>query len=163
MYQVGLRQVTALDAGWIYDACQDSEIQRWTLVPRPYLLNHAEDFASGGGIIEAQRWAICDKAFPDRGLGIISIHRIEDKNAEIGYWVAPWARGERVCSRAVAEVITWSRLNTHAESVSAKIAETNIVSQRVVLAAGFLAAESTADLLPDGGGKVPGIVFRRTI
>lgn len=163
MYQVGLRPVTALDAGWIFDACQDSEIQRWTLVPRPYLLDHAEEFASGGGIIEAQRWAICDRTAPERGLGVISIHRIEDRNAEIGYWVAPWARGERVCARAVTEVISWSRLNTQAVSVSAKIASTNVASQRVVLAAGFLVAEQTSEFLPDGEVKVPGIVFRRAI
>ena len=39
-----LRELQIDDAEWIYRACQDSEIQRWTTVPRPYSRDHAESF-----------------------------------------------------------------------------------------------------------------------
>lgn len=45
---VRLRSLRDDDADWIFDACQDAEIQRWTLVPRPYLREHAESFVDHG-------------------------------------------------------------------------------------------------------------------
>ena len=39
-----LRPIAPDDAQAIYTACQDPAIQRWTTVPSPYLLEHAEFF-----------------------------------------------------------------------------------------------------------------------
>ena len=40
-----LRPLAADDADWIFEACQDSEIQKWTQIPRPYTREHAVSFA----------------------------------------------------------------------------------------------------------------------
>ena len=163
MVDIALRRLLPSDASWIYDACQDTEIQRWTLVPRPYLIEHAKEFCSGGGPEEIQRWAIADQSDHSRGLGVISVHRIVDGVAELGYWVAPWGRGSRVCSRAVIDVVAWLEGFASNVAVTAKIASTNIASQRVVARAGFSAAGPTEELLPDGEAKAPGIIFRREL
>ena len=50
-----------------------------------------------------------------------------------------------------------------ASVVTARVASTNIASQRVMIKSGFEAVGDTSELLPDGELKVPGIVFRREI
>jgi len=56
-----IREPLLADAEWITQACQDSEIQRWTLVPRPYKREHALGFIENK-INEAHRWVIEDQA-----------------------------------------------------------------------------------------------------
>ena len=51
------RDPTLDDVDWITEACQDSEILRWTVVPRPYTKDHARSFvADHAGELHA--WAI---------------------------------------------------------------------------------------------------------
>ena len=42
-----LRALKPTDATWIFEACQDEQIQYWTTVPKPYLMEHAFGFANG--------------------------------------------------------------------------------------------------------------------
>ena len=44
---ITLLAVEPTDAEWIFEACQDAAIQRWTRVPRPYLRSHADEFVAG--------------------------------------------------------------------------------------------------------------------
>ena len=163
MFDIVLREVANTDAQWIFKACQDREIQRWTTVPRPYLMEHAEGFCRGEGVAERFRWAIWEKDLTGVGLGLISVHKIEDHVAELGYWIAPWARGLGVCTRAVNEVASWLTYVNDVAAVTARIAETNSASQKVVTRAGFSVVGPTDDLLPDGDSKVPGLIFRREL
>lgn len=55
-----LRDLSPADAPWIHEACQDAEIQRWTLVPRPYTRAHADDFVVNGAG-EKRVWVVCDE------------------------------------------------------------------------------------------------------
>ena len=84
-----LRELQSSDAQWIFDACQDGEIQYWTTVPRPCLIEHAQSFANGE-FPEYKIWVIenCE----GEPVGVISIHTVDDDGiAEIGYWIAPGA------------------------------------------------------------------------
>lgn len=131
---VRLRELRVDDAEWIYDACQDAEIQRWTLVPRPYLREHADSFvATGAG--EFRNWVIVS-AEP-RPVGMISVHSIESGEASIGYWVAPWGRGVGAASAALRLVIDELRDMSGVTAVTANIAEGNTASLRTVEACGF--------------------------
>ena len=160
MTSIRLRLLRSDDAQWIYRACQDHDIQRWTLVPRPYELEHARSFVdSGAG--EFMRFAIEDE---DQGepYGLISIHGIDSvtKIADIGYWVAPWSRGRRIGSLAVQLLIDLARNETDANFLTANIASENLASQAVVIRAGFALSgqqlgPATVDLQP-----VPTVVFR---
>lgn len=163
MVEVVLGAVEVSDAQWIFDACQDPHIQRWTTVPRPYLIEHAKGFCDGEGITERVRWTMRDPSNTDRGLGVISIHSISDGIAEIGYWVAPWARGEGVCTSAVNHLVDYARGLSEVDAITARVASTNFASQRVMIKSGFSPVGETIELLPDGDLKVPGIVFRNDL
>ncbi|MDO5671830.1 MAG: GNAT family N-acetyltransferase [Actinomycetaceae bacterium] len=92
-------------------ACQDPEIQRWTTVPYPYGLPDAEHFveeicpklwADG-----SPTWAIHANLDADERqlVGVVGLTRKNADTAEIGYWLAPEARGKRLMSRAVSMVL----------------------------------------------------------
>lgn len=97
------------DVDALYEACQDADIQRYTTVPSPYLREHAVAFIDtvaeqwGRGV--ALTWAI---RRDERLIGTIGLYRLDGLGAaEIGYWVAPPARGEGVLREAAAAVIEW--------------------------------------------------------
>lgn len=97
-----LREVSSGDVDWIFEACQDREIQRWTRVPRPYTLDHASDFVSAP-TSEFARWVIQSVA-SDEPVGVISIHDIELDRASIGYWMSPVHRGRGYVVEAIGLV-----------------------------------------------------------
>lgn len=97
------------DIDVITAACQDAEIGEWVSIPAPYERKHAEWFLqnlvrpgweSGRDLV----WSIRDPA-DDRLLGMIGLHGVADRSAELGYWAAPWARGRGAMTRAVALVV----------------------------------------------------------
>src|SRR5690606_28185365 len=101
------------DAQAVYLACQDPEIQRWTTVPSPYRLEHAEHFVTSHN---DKAWAegtgapfgVFDPKTDELlgSSGFISL-RADLGEGEIGYWVAPWARGHSVATRAARAVARW--------------------------------------------------------
>ena len=154
-----LRDLSPADAAWIHEACQDSEIQRWTLVPRPYLRTHAESFVIDGAG-DRRVWVV-ERDSDARAVGVISVHSVTDGVADIGYWIAPWGRREGAGSNAVSllcdEVATWSGV----KSAVARIASTNVASQSTVRRAGFTAdASCDAGTCPDGDRQVDAVTFR---
>ena len=156
------RTPTLDDVDWITEACQDPEILRWTLVPRPYTTDHARSFvADHAGEIIA--WAIFEDG-ASRGVGMLGVHHIVDGVASIGYWIAPWARRRGAATAAVKfacqELTTWEAV----QIVSASIAETNIASRSVATRAGLRFTRSDAtDTCPDGENQVPQVVFTRSL
>jgi RimJ/RimL family protein N-acetyltransferase len=145
------------DAEWIFEACQDADIQRWTLVPRPYLREHAESFVREG-VGELSTWAIVDDD-DARPVGMISIHSIADGVASIGYWVAPWGRGRGAASAAVRRVIEMARA-MGARAVTADIAEANVASRRTVERCGFTVASIEPLVCRDNGVAVNSLRYR---
>ena len=106
------------DAGQIYAACQDAEIQRWTAVPSPYSRADAEMFATdlvptGWSTGHSAILGVFDRG-GDRLLAMIGLHDIEEREAaqggraELGYWCAPWARGKGVVTDAGRLVCRWA-------------------------------------------------------
>jgi RimJ/RimL family protein N-acetyltransferase len=108
-----LRPWRPADADAVYRACQDSEIQRWTSIPRPYLREHAESFVT---TYTKQTWSagtaaplgVFDAATGEMlgSNGLIGLH-LDYRAAEVGYWVAPWARRRGVATNATRAVARW--------------------------------------------------------
>lgn len=101
---VVLRRWRTEDAAAVTVACQDPEISRWIpVIPLPYGLGDAVEFLAEA----ADEWRIgSSRAFAivdahDRLLGAVTLHGPEGHLAEIGYWLAPDARGRGVATRAV--------------------------------------------------------------
>lgn len=102
------------DAEDVFRACQDPLIQRWTMVPVPYLREHAEDFT---GAFTRAAWAARSAAplgvFDARtgellgSAGLVALD-LRNRDGELGTWVAPWARGRRVAERAGRAVAHWA-------------------------------------------------------
>jgi RimJ/RimL family protein N-acetyltransferase len=134
---VTLRALRESDLPVVIEACQDPSISRYTLVPSPY------------GEAEARAWLaeetpkaakiVIADAGSDRLLGATGVRRRFDdpELAEVGYWLAAWARGRGVMTRAVRLLARWSfdsqgiaRLQLHTEPE-------NVASQRVAERAGF--------------------------
>ncbi len=110
-----LRPWRAEDAEAVFQACQDAQIQRWTMVPRPYRMQDAVGFVTQR---TEQEWAagtgaplgVFDQA---SGMllgatGLVSLDRTAGVG-EIGYWTAPWARGQGVAADAARAVVRFGQ------------------------------------------------------
>ncbi|RUR01379.1 GNAT family N-acetyltransferase [Labedella endophytica] len=107
------------DVDAITAACQDPAIQRWTTVPSPYTREDAENFVNsyvtaGWAAGTARTWAVrrrrVDVDVHVDGLelvGMVGLEGIHEGAGEIGYWLAPAARGDGLMPEAVAAVIDY--------------------------------------------------------
>jgi RimJ/RimL family protein N-acetyltransferase len=148
-----------MDAEWITQACQDIEIQRWTLVPRPYKHEHALGFIDNT-INEAHRWVI-EHQETNEPVGVIGIHSIDldTGDADIGYWIAPWGRRRGAAVYALNLVEQFALTIPSINSLSAHIAETNVASRATASRAGFVNMGSTPKPCPDGENLVPALTY----
>ena len=156
-----LRALQPHDAEWIYRACQDPDIQRWTMVPRPYTREHADSFVvDRGGELAA--YAIVTSA-SDEPIGVTGLHHVRDGVASVGYWVAPWGRGHGAAANALRVLRTLIHQNTQAHTVRALIAETNIASRRTAERAGFTLTGPDPDVCPDGANQVVALRYESAL
>ena len=137
-----LRPPTEADADDITKACQDEVILRWLPLPKPYTRANAGWFIgvygpnlreSGGGVLFVIEAA-------GRLVGAIDLKQVDwmNKVAEVGYWVAPWARGHGVASEATRALTRWAIQENGFERVELLAATGNIASQRTAEKAGFV-------------------------
>jgi RimJ/RimL family protein N-acetyltransferase len=129
------------DAEAIVAACNDRAIAEFLdMIPRPYTRSDAETY------LEACRLGWRDGANANfaiivdgRAVGSIGVRWIElDQGvAEVGYWVAPDARGKRVCTRALELVSGWVLARPGMARLQLRADEENVASKRVAENAGF--------------------------
>jgi RimJ/RimL family protein N-acetyltransferase len=134
-----LRPWQAVDAPVVLESLRDPEIALWN--PSPAL-----DLADAARWVERRAdWASGDHASlavtePQTGslLGSVSLHRIYDGGASIGYWTVRTARGRGVASRAVAAFSEWGFDQLGLERIELCHAVPNAASCRVAQRAGYL-------------------------
>lgn len=100
------------DLDRVTEFCSDPAVAGWTTVPSPYSRADAEEFVLG---LVVETWAdgkSCTWAIrlqPDGDLvGMIGLDGIRDGEAEIGFWLAPEARGQGVMTEAVSLTIDYA-------------------------------------------------------
>ena len=159
MASFGIREPILADAEWITQACQDIEIQRWTVVPRPYKHEHALGFIDNT-INEAHRWVI-EQQETNEPVGVISIHTIDldTGDADVGYWIAPWGRRRGAAVHALYLVEQFALTIPSIKFLSAHIAETNDASRATASRAGFTNMGPSAQSCPDGDTQVPALDY----
>ena len=156
-----LRPLQSSDAEWIYQACQDSEVQRWTQIPRPYTREHAKSF-----VIDQNGELLANAVINSRTgepAGVAGIHHIKDGVATVGYWIAPQARRAGAASTALKILPTIARRLDDAQIVRAIIAETNVASRATAERAGFKIARKSAEQCPDGANQTTALDYELTI
>ena len=135
---IRLRPVTPADAPAVARACDDPETARFIPgMPAPYSEAHAleylEQVAHDGG--ERLVRAVVDAASGEL-LGSIDVRIAE--TGSIGYWVAPWARGRGVATRALRLLSRWAIDEQGVERLELTTHPANAASQRVAEKAGFV-------------------------
>ncbi|WP_418606687.1 GNAT family N-acetyltransferase [Georgenia sp. SUBG003] len=96
------------DIDRVTEICVDPDIQRWTTVPSPYTRDDAVTFLTevvpAGWEQGAPTWTIRTAA-DDRLVGMVGLHEVAHGRGEIGYWIAPDARGNGYLTRAIELVL----------------------------------------------------------
>lgn len=138
-HSVVLRPLKLSDAQDLFEACQDPEIIRWTTIPSPYKLAHAEKFVSQPPEI---CWAITAVEFDDRWCGSIEarIPQGQGEPVTLGYMMAPWARGRGMMTAAVLLVQEYL-LSQGYEHLEIHVYPDNTASRRTAEKAGFVFQE----------------------
>ncbi|MFE0589729.1 GNAT family N-acetyltransferase [Micromonospora echinospora] len=139
---VRLRPYRDTDVADLVAACNDPLVRRFLSgLPSPYteadarrwITETAPAVAAGGGAA----YAVTDPE-SDRLLGAVGVDRLVPmrRQGEIGYWVAPWARGRGVATAATRALAGHAFANG-LERLELLTDGDNVASQRVALAAGF--------------------------
>ncbi|MDA8372527.1 MAG: GNAT family N-acetyltransferase [Nocardiopsaceae bacterium] len=141
-----LRTFTEGDIEDVYTGITDPDTQRWLPLPRPgapytradarewCLVLAPESRASGDG----QHWAVVETETA-MFVGSFGLTRTMWKahSTEIGYWVAPWARGRGFATEAVIAISRWALTSLGFQRVELKAAAGNTASRRVAEKSGF--------------------------
>ncbi|MEV2276787.1 GNAT family N-acetyltransferase [Nocardiopsis sp. NPDC049922] len=162
-----LRAFVEGDIDDVYAACTDPELQRWVPIPSPgtpYTREAAERWCretttllrtSGDG----QQWAMVERE-SGRLVGCIGLLRTlwPAMNTEIGYWVAPWARGRGLATEAAVAVSRWA-IDQGFQRVEIKAATDNTGSREVALRAGFTLEGVERSAMPLHAGRADLAVY----
>jgi RimJ/RimL family protein N-acetyltransferase len=160
-----LRPYRAEDAPEVALACRDELAQRWLPLPNPYTdadalawcSEIAPGFRSSGEGIE---WAAIRRS-DGQLIGSFGLKRTDWRGriSEIGYWVAPWARGEGLAVEAVEAVAQWLLREQGFERLVLRAAPGNRASQRVAEKAGFQREGVARNAGFTNDGRVDLVVF----
>jgi RimJ/RimL family protein N-acetyltransferase len=140
---ISLREWVAEDAAFLQDASRDAAIQRYSLSrSEPFTAQEAVDACELMGLAhEAEARPVGPLVIMDAetgaALGQCGIDGWSAAHvAQIGYWLAPVARGRGVATRAVVVLTDWL-FTLGASSVFLTVVADNECSLRVAQRAGF--------------------------
>jgi RimJ/RimL family protein N-acetyltransferase len=132
-----LRPPEQTDIPWIFDACQDPEVGRWTEVPHPYLAEHAVAFVENGmGAV----WSyVITRTETGELLGAIGVKSFDAAagRGEVGFWLAAEARGHGVIGTALDALEAAMAAQLGVAVVVLRIAEGNERSLAVARRGGY--------------------------
>ncbi len=157
-----LRPLTPADVDSVLEMCRDPDMQRWTTVPAPYARTDAETFVAGvpAGWADGDSLTLAIDAVDDDGnaryAGNLSLRPDGAGEADLGFGLAPWARGRGVMSRAVRMMLTWGFRALDLQVVHWKAHEGNWGSRRVAWACGFRVEGLVRGLLSARGVRYDG-------
>ncbi|GIG86079.1 GNAT family N-acetyltransferase [Plantactinospora endophytica] len=157
--ELRLRPLHEPDLEPIVQACRDPEVIRWTTVPDPYQWSDAEFFVHEHGPTVWRQgtgavFVIADES--DRYAGIMEL-RISPKDPQIGdlgFLVAPQARGRGYCPAAVVAVSAWGFTALDLARIEWRANVGNTASRRAVEKAGFTFEGTARHALNHRGTRV---------
>ena len=161
---VTLRRFRAGDAPAVARACDDAESARFLPgLPSPYTEEDARRYLEGCERLWAEGarfpFAIVDARSGDL-LGAIDV-RPGGGGSDVGYWVAPWARGRGVATRALRLAVRHAFGTLGADALELETHLDNVASQRVAEAAGFTRVAVVEADVPFRDGTTARARYRR--
>lgn len=133
--------------------CRDPEFQRWTTVPVPYHEADAHEFLKR----VAQGWQANVATFAivqnGRFSGSVDLRFDGVGGAEVGFGLAPWARGKGVMSRALRLALAWAFELPGIDVVYWRAQVGNLASRRVACRCGFRMEGTVRGLLEQRGER----------
>jgi RimJ/RimL family protein N-acetyltransferase len=148
-----LRPPLPRDVNDIVAQCRDPEFQRWTRVPVPYHQSDAEGFLKR----VAEGWranvAVFAIVYEGRFAGSVELRFDGVGGAEVGFGLAPWARGTGVMTRALRQVLAWGFEHPNIQVVYWRAQVGNWPSRRVATRCGFRMDGTVQGLLEQRGER----------
>lgn len=145
-----LRPWRAEDAEEVFRACQDPDLQHFTQVPVPYLLEHAVGFVTDA----PRQWvdgtgaqfAVTDPA-SGQLLGCMGLLEADRDGGQIGagYWTAPWGRSRGLTRRALRLATAWALGEGGFDTVVLEVELDNPRSMAVVRSVGYVPGDAPID------------------
>lgn len=139
---IRLRLRADSDTPAIVAACRDPEVARWTRVPEPYDEAAAAEWAAESGRQQESGEGlhlVVAHADTDEFLGAIGVHDVNRTagRCDIGYFLAPGARGRGVMTRAVRLLSEWVFASLPVERIEITVEPANAASRAVAERAGY--------------------------
>lgn len=155
-----LRSLEERDVEWILEASQDPDIQQLTSSGGAQTLEQARSLINGTQGDQAS-WAILASAEP---VGVITLHSVDHETevADVGYWIAPWARRQGAARAAVSLVEAELKDLPGVSTVQLTIMNSNEPSLALARTLGY--AEQNIGTCSCGTqGEVTAVIFEKQI
>ena len=139
--EVRLERVGEADVGFVSELVRDPATRSFTRAPDPPREGFAEEWTAlcvtgrAEGVRDA--FVVVDEAGARVGIAIAPRIDREGRTVELGYVVAPEARGRGVASAALQELGRWAFDELGAERLELLISVENHASQRVATRCGY--------------------------
>jgi RimJ/RimL family protein N-acetyltransferase len=155
---IRLRLRCDADIPALVKACQDPAIQRYTTVPADYGEANARDYAqmAANGLAEGREVAlVIADSESDELLGTIALRRAQNGADawDVGYFVAPWARGRGIATAAVRLLTRFGFDELGAARIELVAEPENTASTGVAERAGFRRERLIADHIEIKGSR----------
>ncbi|MER6807792.1 GNAT family N-acetyltransferase [Spirillospora sp. NPDC000708] len=153
-----LRPFVPADIPWVYEVSLDPAMQQFVQLPSPYRMEDAaffvEEIAIAGGTTGRRLELLVEETATGAPLGRVGLGLGRKGSSEIGYWVAPEARGRGVACDAVRAVCRWAFVELDLELIEWRCEVGNLASRRVAEKAGFLIEATLRKRLVHRGTRV---------
>ncbi|MGX1369623.1 RimJ/RimL family protein N-acetyltransferase [Streptomyces canus] len=141
-----LRPPAPRDTETVLAAVQDPDILRWTTIPSPYLVEHAQSFTeqlcpAGWANDTMFTWGLFLPAHLPEGeelVGMLGLTMRAPGTAEIGYWATKAHRGNGYVTEAVLAASRWACTELSIDRVEWRAEVGNHPSRAVAERAGFV-------------------------
>ncbi|MBC7462868.1 MAG: GNAT family N-acetyltransferase [Actinobacteria bacterium] len=143
--EITLRRANERDIVPIFTACQDPIIPKFTTVPSPYLMAHAEDFIrdiaprSFAEKSEMLFAIVFGKGDEEQFCGLISFHTtsLANHTTELGYWLAKESRGKGIGKTAIALLTEYGIGTMGFRRIEALVDVDNVASKALLTSVGY--------------------------
>ena len=154
---VTLRAHRASDEVDVVAQCRDSLTQRWTVIPVPYEIHDARSWISSreGAWVSGTEYSFAVE-HAGRFAGSVDLRPQGHAGLDVGYALAPWARGQGLAVRALRLLIPWAFDILGAEIVFWQAIAGNWASRRVAWSIGLRVEGTVRGLVDQRGIRLDG-------